>query len=1616
MARYITTKADFTLRKKHKKGSGSTIYENDYTTINPLPNAQKGEYVIGDSNFVFTTRLGLNGQKKHVRGKFIPNPSGSTEEGGAWTIDTIIDSGITDETKIRLKPNYTSLTDFACYGSAVKLIQGTINGVITDFPAEMYLSNEKIKFYKWNSGYGFDETKDLKAEETRLYNEYEIDITSENVQPESVYNPLRYFALCGSSYTYIEGNNVYEFEGFSVTGTALGTCSNGKDIWVDKLAEITLSFSGGKSITIKKYIDYRDRTTYYTYTGGAAGGHIRPKKTLIEEYFRNCDDFTAVLLDRSSKPIYSAIFETPYETDTGFRYDMKTYVWPTLNGGYNPDLSGPYYSYLDSLIDVAQFLDEYRTDNIWRSLTHEAIKTLDWTYISNTDGEIEDMSKIDTSRIEPIAKIYGRQFDDLKRYADAIKSINTITYNQKSNTPDYTLTDVLANAGWEVNTLHITTDKDICTDTLYSGLTSGYTAADANIEFMRRLKLNSKYLTAIKGTRKGLDTMLSMFGFKPDEYKISEYVYVFSGAGNYPSFCGDIEPTTDVKYPLADEVRAINKYKVNYNPLDPYGEFCGIPVVEVGSEDGNYVIPWYSQNKKYDDGLYFQMNGGWAKRKRMSIDLEIAPNVKEIDDWGGVVPLYTETQARLKFAKDFDELLQQAYVSSNLNDVFYVTDISKITTDYTPVEGEDMDDASHYFILLNKRLNQFLGFSDEGGYGWRNIKKNEYENNTTTAGTMVLYLESIKDDTAGNNPHVGKGLYDDGLSYVSGMSEIFNYSLINRNFIGIDDEMCGVISAYTFQTERQEDNRKCWFFTDDFAGTTNTLREGDVTEFVCNNEGYENEDILTGTNAQNKIGQQADGYFLSGVEIYNRTTQLDAFNPETKPSMEASANSIVNVKNLEIIFAPKVSGEYSGAMKTYIEDTVMSYLTQMMPSTTIWSWSMSGETSNKPSKIYQVIFKVTNGPADSIIYDGARSGANYSGAINEWGLNKVEFYEGDSIAYTAKKGNEVKKGGRYITGSESATIIIPIGFSTTLTFSVANNLTASTINYTVNGGEIQTLTNVTEKTVQPFKDGDVISWTAVCTDSQYKDANGSRTINGNTSINIYFQSKPKEYQVIFIITNEDIHDAIITYRGTHEGIIDPASTGNNVIPYPYQMGNNIFYTATCQGYDTIIGNATITNGDKEISLNFQAIQPDKYALTFNIINGPAKLFKYTINGEPHEVQNIESYLIQNLSGDNTITWEAKRDGYYPEIGETAVTTAQTINIEFDEPLPEPCLRITPTEYVAQDYVGSTSFEAFYYPDCSKEGEYEVVTSAASWFKDIQNVDATIEEGTLEYENRTIEEAVGIVSAKYNGEESNEANVTIPGKPADKVVTLHIIKESHDSTYFSIYVGLSNPAGHEYPTYSNWINTATSSSDGNIVDITFTVPAAYTSDTFSVVIEITTGWPDKVSFIEASGETTVTVDNLSLDDIDGQNINVLKYWFLPFCATIKMPDYQEEHIGSVILGIGERTGTTGTAYDIPYLTQYMGGNGEEVYRTTDPHYVISSSGWSTSHRFGFNDENRQGNESFWEKYEVTVALSSGREPTFEASDLLSYDGQTSTGLECTYEELNNSTWIFMRKSS
>ena len=121
MAERYKTKADYTiLRKKHQWVEEGEVFENDFTTITPmdiyLPDGQN--LITSDSNFKFSYRDYTGDRKKHSRSNWVKSPNGSDE----WTLEDALSGGtVSDESKIRIKPNYNSIKDFAYFGSAIEL-------------------------------------------------------------------------------------------------------------------------------------------------------------------------------------------------------------------------------------------------------------------------------------------------------------------------------------------------------------------------------------------------------------------------------------------------------------------------------------------------------------------------------------------------------------------------------------------------------------------------------------------------------------------------------------------------------------------------------------------------------------------------------------------------------------------------------------------------------------------------------------------------------------------------------------------------------------------------------------------------------------------------------------------------------------------------------------------------------------------------------------------------------------------------------------------------------------------------------------------------------------------------------------------------------------------------------------------------------------------------------------------------------------------------------------------------------------------------------------------------------------------------------------------------------
>ena len=950
MADTYKTKADYTiLRKRHQNASNGDIFENDYMTISPMDTifSEDQDIISSDSNFKFSYRINNNLQKKHAKSGWIKTPEGSEE----WTIDDAISGGsVSDESKIRIKPNYNSLKDFAYYGSAVELVRGSLNDIIQNFPAELYFSEKTLKseLEKVNDNVTVPDSWKL------ISNDFGINAHVDNINASNVYNPLRYLSLSIDSYNLIKGKTITPLTGITIT-TSNATCD-------DNLTGKTIATAVTSGVTIYTYL--MGGKTYLYYTDSFNEGlRIRPNDDVVDEYFATIDEFEYALLNRDSKPLYMSNFDTPYETDKGNFYKKETYIWPSKYN-WNPDIESiGYENYVERLISLAEFHDEHDSNNIWRSMTHEAIKNLDWTFVRENGDDIEDLSKIDSSKIEIFLQLYGRQFDGLKRYIDTIKYSNQVSYNEKNNLPDYCLTDSVGNSGWDVKPLIATGKSEFYSDILYNNMSKGYSEVEANNNFMRNLKLNSRYILSNKGTREGIAALLGLLGIYKDEYEINEHVAIAKGRSDTKEgYCHFVSGLTDMIYPNAEDIEFVNMKKDSL--LDDYaGEvYEGIGVKEVtANTEGQYygktyVIPWYVNGKKYDNGMYFQCDGGWGKIKSNFYPLSINVDCTPITAFSPTqIDIYEETQNYLKFASDLNEMLDFTNSVIKKGMIVYVTDIENAAN-----YGFTGNDLSHYFVLENKDKSTTAN-------GWHAVTQTELDNASTEYAERIIYLESIRESTEGNNSHTGEGHYDDGKSYVNKLNSIFGGAIENNDltrFTQADIEKA--ISKYTFNIKTgYKDNKKCWYFG---KGNGEWLGSEDESE-----------------------GPDRDGMKYRD----------DVVNPEEgSKSDEPAANSIVNLKNIDIIFYYPFDeeGKTILPLKTdfekYLLNVVMPYLEQVIPSTTIMTYDIMDKSGGTPSP---TVANVTS--MDSISTPEGYTILDVDGVIytNEDYVNGMDMIDDDNI-------------------------------------------------------------------------------------------------------------------------------------------------------------------------------------------------------------------------------------------------------------------------------------------------------------------------------------------------------------------------------------------------------------------------------------------------------------------------------------------------------------------------------------------------------------------------------------------------------------------------------------------
>lgn len=457
--------------------------------------------IFTSGNFRISANLEPKISKLFLTKKFSPFVSLENLQMDEQVISLIIN----DSPIAKLNLNKSNLGYYAYFGSLTEFIRVSLEDIIIKWPASIHIQD--IDTISGITGftaedYTYDSLtnkSNFKIGLARITNRYNINhkISGSILNTFNETNDLRNLT---TNYTkYVLDNSVLNYNIIGFTGN-----TNDTDDYIWLTVEGN-PFSGVTE-TIQNY-------------------HIRPNNSTIEEFFISLPDFESNLLNRLTNPIYKSKYNYNIESETGAIYETeKELVWPVTDG-YNIDFdTADYINFVTQLIEIGESSDITKTNLVTRFLTAQSIS--DFDTIPNCDGEYEETAG---QKMTKTLRIYGREFDEIKKYIDGIAFANTVTYDKKDNIPDVYLKNLARVLGWELVSSVLENDllNDYLTpaNTTYSGQSRGLTPVEAEIELWRRIILNTPWIWKSKGTRKVVEFFFNFIGTPSGLVKFNEYIY-----------------------------------------------------------------------------------------------------------------------------------------------------------------------------------------------------------------------------------------------------------------------------------------------------------------------------------------------------------------------------------------------------------------------------------------------------------------------------------------------------------------------------------------------------------------------------------------------------------------------------------------------------------------------------------------------------------------------------------------------------------------------------------------------------------------------------------------------------------------------------------------------------------------------------------------------------------------------------------------------------------------------------------------------------------------------------------------------------------------------------------
>jgi len=567
---------------------------------------------------------------------------------------------LNNNSEVKLKLDRTDMCNYAYFGNLLDYVRVSLEEIITKWPAALFATPIK--------------------ERSRT------NLTVEDY----IYIPLIDEATFKVNVNYI--NNPYQIN-YLQNGSILNTFNETNDmrnlsanylsysILVDGDEYSILDFTGATQI-VDDYLYFTVKgDPFVDITGVTATTqyHIKPNKLKEDEFFNALPDFENNLLNTFTVPQYTSTYKFPKVSEAGrIIFDTKTLTWPTTDG-YNIDFdSTEYLSFVSDLIEIATNFDDNKTNLMVRFLTSESIS--DFDTVPRCDNDVEEETA--GQKMNRTLKIYGREYDEIKRYIDGIQYANTVTYNQLNNTPDAILKYLARTMGWDLVSSVLENDllKNYVTttDSTYSGMSRGYTAVEAEIEMWRRIILNTPWLWKSKGARKSIEFLFKFIGAPDGLIEFNEFIYV------------------------AKEKLDVNLFKVL---LEQNGLPTDIDLYNVDS-DGYPRVP----NNNSD--MYFQKGGKWYR--------QTSGSASTVDILTGNNPHVGPYDGGAAYIKQFTSLIPN-FSAVTVTSTTVTTDITNLFTNYSSgtfnsyegeysvdvVSDDNVDLSECILVVANKVLDPF---------------------------------------------------------------------------------------------------------------------------------------------------------------------------------------------------------------------------------------------------------------------------------------------------------------------------------------------------------------------------------------------------------------------------------------------------------------------------------------------------------------------------------------------------------------------------------------------------------------------------------------------------------------------------------------------------------------------------------------------------------------------------------------------------------------------------------------------------------------------------------------------------------------------------------------------